>query len=327
MRVTLTVLCLFTLALFQSTADGATLGVGLSELVVTTTGPDTFNLSLFPGSASYDGDNSGVLGDGTVLDYRLFNSNGSGFDGAGYTDGGGGRVSTATVAFPSVLPFTLDYAQVWQTTDPVGFTTAADFTTDTIGVGQDVQGTVDISGLTLGTLYFIHGTFAEETSAVSLTMSGAGQSDVLAEHSEVRAVGENHIWITRFDFTDAALYDTISYHYTNTDIDGSRGRFAGVILDDSLPLSPADFDMDGDVDIADYTNFIKPNFLTNVTSGLDGDVDSSGFVDLVDFRLWKDARTDLSPLSAGTAVPEPSSVALLVLSFLGFSQARHVRKK
>jgi VCBS repeat-containing protein len=38
-------------------------------------------------------------------------------------------------------------------------------------------------------------------------------------------------WITHFQFDDAALYDTISYTYTNADTDGSRARFMGLIVD------------------------------------------------------------------------------------------------
>ena len=125
-----------------------------------------FYISVFPGKASYsgkDGAATGVLGDGTVLDYRFFNNSGSTFNGAGYADGGAGRISEATATNTSSMVTShggaLDWADVWTTNDPdVGFSTPPDFTIDTIARSQGVSGTIDISGLGSGTLYFIYGT-------------------------------------------------------------------------------------------------------------------------------------------------------------------------
>ena len=194
-----------------------------------------FNLSVFPGKAGYDdGVDSSVLGDGTVLDYRFFNSDGATFNGTGYADGGAGLVSTATATNSNgTNGGALNWADVWTTNDPDA--DPADFTTDTVARSQGVVGTVDISGLESGQLYFIHGTF-DDPSTVILTMTGADQPDRIVQHTE-NPGGVNKAWITSFDFADAALYDTISWTYINSDTDASRARFMGVILDGQAPTN------------------------------------------------------------------------------------------
>ena len=105
----------------------------------------------------------------------------------------------------------------------------ANFTTDTWARAQGIDGTIDISGLVSGTVYFFHGTF-ENPSIVSLTMTGAGQPDLPASHTEDPG-GINKGYMTSFAFADAADYDTITWNYTNTDTDASRARFMGVVID------------------------------------------------------------------------------------------------
>jgi len=192
-----------------------------------------FNVSVFPGKAGYDnGTVSGVFGDGTVVDYRFFNNSGTTFNETGYADGGAGRVSEATATNSNnTNGGALHWADVWTTNDPgVGFSNPANFTSETIARSQGVSGTIDISGLGTGTLYFIYGTYYNPNT-LSLTMSGPGQPDVLADHTEDPPNTVNFGWISSFNFSNAAAYDTITYSYTNTDTDGSRARFMGVIVD------------------------------------------------------------------------------------------------
>ena len=195
-----------------------------------------FNVSVFPGKAGYDdGVDSGVFGDGTVLDYRFFNNEGTTFNNAGYADGGAGLVSEATATnSDGTNGGALDWADVWTTSDPDA--DPADFTSDTFARSQGVTGTIDISGLESGELYFIYGSF-ENPNTVALTMTGAGQPDLTAEFT-IDPPGVNKAWISEFTFENAAFYDTISWTYTNTDTDGSRARFMGVVLD-GQPVSAA----------------------------------------------------------------------------------------
>jgi len=188
-----------------------------------------FDVSVYPGQAGYDdGTDTGAFGDGTVLDYRFFNNSGTTFNEAGYANGGAGLVSEATATnSDGTNGGALDWADVWTTNDPSA--DPANFTADTFARSQGVTGTVDISGLEEGSLDFIFGSFANPNT-ISLTMTGEGVPDIVEEHTE-DPPNTNQAWISSFYFSDAADYDTISWAYTNTDTDGSRARFMGLILD------------------------------------------------------------------------------------------------
>ena len=63
-------------------------------------------------------------------------------------------------------------------------------------------------------------------------MTGPGQPTLTTSDAQTtNGPNVNYAWITDFTFSDASLYDTITYIYTNQDLDGSRARFMGVILD------------------------------------------------------------------------------------------------
>ena len=85
----------------------------------------------------------------------------------------------------------------------------------------------------------------------------------------------------------------------------------------AISFMTADFDTDGDVDNNDLAIW-ETNYSVNALADADGDNDSDGF----DFLLWQEQFTgDLSPLGAA-AVPEPTSLTLLVLSLTGFVRRR-----
>ena len=202
-----------------------------------------FNVSVFPGKAAYDGfGNAGPIGDGTVVDYRFFNVTGAGFNSVGYASGGGGLVSEATAGYVDGSN-NESWADAWTTSDPgTGFSggDAADFTSATMARAQGVSGSVDISDFASGTIYFIYGSF-DNPNTVSLTMRGTAQPDVNASHTE-DPPRVNRGWISSFTFSEADAYDTISYTYTNTDTDGSRARFMGVIIDATVSDAAPEID-------------------------------------------------------------------------------------
>jgi len=189
-----------------------------------------FNISVYPGKASYsnfDGSVTGVFGDGTVLGYRFFNSDGTVL--SSYADDGSGIVA------PVVSPPDVDvggsesWANVWTTTDPgVDFANAADITEDTLTRSRNITGTIDISSLSSGTVYVIFGA-NRNWATVTLTMSGAGQTDIQAEYYIDPPNDKNRMWVSSFDFSDAEGYETITYAYTYANAD--RCRFMGVIID------------------------------------------------------------------------------------------------
>ena len=196
----------------------------------------TFDISVYPGTAGYDdGVDSATFGDGTILDY-MFLTNPGNDPISVYASGDADFVTFGAATNPNGMNGGAEnWGNVWTTSDPgTDFSSgnAADYVTDTFAKGQGITGTIDISNLGEGSLWLLHGSFSDR-STVSLTMTGAGQTDVTDSFS-IDPDGNNYGWISSFDFADAALYDTISYSYVNSDTDGSRGRFMGVVLEGEL---------------------------------------------------------------------------------------------
>lgn len=98
------------------------------------------------------------------------------------------------------------------------------------------------------------------------------------------------------------------------------------ILDSMLgELAEGDVNFDGVVDIADF-NLIRDNFGDAVNSRALGDLNRDAVVNLEDYNLWATAVDPLIAAQASwTAVPEPSSVALIAVGILGFVAARKRR--
>ena len=119
-----------------------------------------FNLSVYPGKASYSGfggEVTGVIGDGTVSDYRFFN--GTGDEMFSYADG----TIVPEIVAPVVSPPPENcngqnsLCSVWTTNDPgTDFANAANYTSNTLAKAQGFTGTIDISGLRSGTVFFIY---------------------------------------------------------------------------------------------------------------------------------------------------------------------------
>jgi hypothetical protein len=80
---------------------------------------------------------------------------------------------------------------------------------------------------------------------------------------------------------------------------------------EASPLAGADFDADGDVDLADLATW-QNAYNTTALGDADGDGDSDGR----DFLLWQQQFTGSGSLVAIQAVPEPSSIALIAFSSL-----------
>ncbi len=253
--------------LIEGTASGtpgATLTAG--PTVEVSDNHSSFDLSVFPGTAGYDdGTDSGAFGDGTVLDYRFFDSPGNTFNQTGYADGGAGLVGPATAT--NTNGDGESWANVWTTNDPGTDPPNFPDTVNTFAHSQGVTGTVDIRGLSEGSLNFIYGSY-EDPSTLILTMSGVGKPDVQVWHVE-DPPNTNKGFITSFDFADAEDYHTISYSYTNADTDGSRARFMGVIVDGVASFDQAPGPIAG-TDFSDTLVFNAPGGQSNLDNvGID----------------------------------------------------------
>jgi len=212
-----------------------------------------FDISVFPGKASYNDRGVGgtepgtptftnTFGDGTVEDYNFFHSPSETI--VSYADGGAGLISDATSDAGNINGSGENWSNVWTTSDPgVDFNTTKDFTNgsvpNTFARSADLTGTIDISGLESGTVYIPHGTYINQWD-LTLTMTGDGQPDLVANDAQTsNGPGRNFGWITDFSFSNPGLlYDTIDYTYFNADRDGSRARFMGVILDGTSSAVP-----------------------------------------------------------------------------------------
>jgi hypothetical protein len=284
----------------------------LAERVQVSTNNSNFDISVFPGGAAYNDrgtqgtDNApgiptftNTLGDGTVLDYNFVGIEGTGSALTTYADGGAGLIPTPTAPAANVHGNGEDWANVWTVTDPVDFTTVKDHNptgvagaANTFARAAEVDGTIDISGLTDGTVYFPHGTFVNQWT-LTLTMSGPGQEDIVAFDTQpVNGESSNFGWITSFAFEDAGDFTTIAYNYTHADRDGSRARFMGVILDGEVNVGGNDSDGDFLLDTWEEEHFgnndgtIDPGEL-DVSDGTE-DADADGATD----RQEQNANSD-----------------------------------
>ena len=85
----------------------------------------------------------------------------------------------------------------------------------------------------------------------------------------------------------------------------------------SIALTPGDFDGDGDVDDDDLTQW-QGDYGVNANSDANGDGDSDGS----DFLIWQENYTGPGLLAAAAAVPEPSSVVLVLVGIALFGRRR-----
>ncbi len=193
-------------------------------------GGAAFDLSLFPGAARYAGTggaNGPVysgFGDGTPLDYNLFKEDGGAI--VSVADGGAGLVGLASGSPGS----SSSYADVWTTSDPGDDFTAntADFTSGVGagGINTSVTGSINISGMTEGIIYYIYGCYRNRPN-IDLVMSGSGQTDVtLDDAGDEDSANNAENYVVAVSFQNAGDYDTISYTYNTT-----NGILFGVVLD------------------------------------------------------------------------------------------------
>ena len=95
----------------------------------------------------------------------------------------------------------------------------------------------------------------------------------------------------------------------NVDIAAATERGVMVV---NAPIYSADFDLDGDVDGDDLTQW-EGDFGVNDLSDADGDGDSDG----ADFLAWQQQLGSVPTVAAASAVPEPRAILLLTMATAG----------
>jgi Dockerin type I domain len=85
----------------------------------------------------------------------------------------------------------------------------------------------------------------------------------------------------------------------------------------------ADFNGNGLVDAADYATW-QQSIGKSVTAGGEGDANGDGVVDAADYTIWRNELGETDGMAAGlgsNVVPEPASVALIIVGALSLSIA------
>lgn len=113
---------------------------------------------------------------------------------------------------------------------------------------------------------------------------------------------------------------------------GGGADLTATLLADEVVVSPevvfsplGDYDIDGDVDAADYTLF-RDTFASTTDLRADGNQD--GVVSVADYTIWRDAFIEIDPpTELISPSPEPSGAALAVaVLFYSPRRLRRVRK-
>ena len=244
------ILCSVPVAVILTSATAGAATLSFASRTQVSTNNANFDISVFPGAASYNDRGFGgtepgtpsftnALGDGTVLSYNFVGNNGNGSDLVTYASGGTRTPTPVQVNNTTHGPGE-DWANVWTVTDPAGFTSTRDHNptgiagaANTFARVAEADGTIDISGLASGQIYFPVGSF-NNAWTLTLTMTGGDEEDIIALDTEGGIGNVNRGYISEFTFTNEGQYDEISYEWRHGDLDaspGSRSRFMGVILD------------------------------------------------------------------------------------------------
>ncbi|HPM83298.1 MAG TPA: PEP-CTERM sorting domain-containing protein [Candidatus Anammoximicrobium sp.] len=236
------------LAFAGTSAQAATLTEGVFHIIGSSAAPASnveFKVSVYPGNSGFAGvgnvSSTGVVVNETfnnpVVDYRFFTDGGNDNTASTYASGGAGLISDLNpLLFRSGYFGSPDNGNVWTTSDPgAGYVNPADFVNNTmLGNTTDVQGSIDISGLSSGSIYFFYGAY-RSTPVFSFTMSdtdGPGADILLTGVGNNDGAQDNEYYVCSVDFLNDAGYDTISFVHPNTRItsNGGSGRFMGLVL-------------------------------------------------------------------------------------------------
>ena len=133
------------------------------------------------------------------------------------------QASATTVTTGSAL-------KLWETTYPNGsaFSTPADFTTNTsVADMLDASGSIDISNMTQGSIYFIYGAYRSRPKFTVL-MGGSGTAaDVnLGDIHNGDLANNNEFYLARVDFVNENGYKAVKWAMPS----GANYRFSGIVV-------------------------------------------------------------------------------------------------
>lgn len=177
------------------------------------TGVSGFNVSVFNDTLRYASRTGGTptAVDSTVaetlIDHVFVNSSGT------EVSNGASTIISTTGGSAGNKPYTFS---VWDVTDPgASFSSTAD-SVDVSGARYSpASGTIDISALTEGSIYFFYGNNNSSTARgiSNVTMSGTGTDQAVLDFGDVTSATTNDgdMFVASFDFTNEGDYDTVTW--------------------------------------------------------------------------------------------------------------------
>jgi len=166
------------------------------------------------------------------------------------------------------------------------------------------------SGLVENTWYSGNLTYDSNTKGLSFQLLDSASGVRVGSFNTV--LNGTHMVINSatslFETTNPALTGNVQFGFSTLN---DNGTFDNILLE-TISTAPGDVDGDGDADPNDFF-IIRDNFRRNAASRGDGDLTGDGFVNFEDYRQWKDTQSGSLELYTLLGVPEPGSVALVVL--------------
>lgn len=148
----------------------------------------------------------------------------------------GGTSITMTTSDTNFDGFGQDGARIWENTDPGSVANLLTATNQnyTGGIGvrdiTNVSGSVDITGLASGTLWFFYGGY-NNTPSITGTMTGGTSGDIAVGNAHGGdTANRQQIYAASFDFVNDEGYNNIDYAYT------TGSRWVGMVLTGTTPV-------------------------------------------------------------------------------------------
>ncbi len=139
--------------------------------------------------------------------------------------------------------------------------------------------------------------------------------------------GEQRAFIAAVDTSNTGTFSaTYTIDVSDQDLPGAKSDTLTItLMADILSANPGDYDLDGDVDLDDYTTW-KSTF--NSTTLLNADGNGNGIIDAGDFVIWRDQAMELAtPESTYQAVPEPTGPLARLFAVIVFYALVNPRRR